>query len=187
MESCQKTLKNFAHADGVEYIVAKSKKEMHQSLPIYIGVGDKLVKTRRYEINWLDAFSSIGDSWCCSTMSAHLPEENYLFALWRLRARTLDVWVVQKDDQKFYKGYYEFCLRYGKLKITSIKVVGIVRGLSVAFRTTLNLLMTFRGPVSLVTNSSELKRRLQDAGFWDLEWNLDSEIRDLRVDVEEYE
>jgi hypothetical protein len=27
---------------------------------------------------------------------------------------------------------------------------------------------------------------LQDAGFWDLEWNLDSEIRDLRVDVEQY-
>ena len=51
-----KTLKAFKATDGIEYIVAKSKKEMHQSLPIYIGVGDKLVKTRRYEINWLDAF-----------------------------------------------------------------------------------------------------------------------------------
>ena len=51
-----KRLKSFKANDGVEYIVAKSKKEMHTSLPIYIGVGDKLVRTGRYEINWLDAF-----------------------------------------------------------------------------------------------------------------------------------
>ena len=49
-------LKSFKATAGVESILANSKKEMRQSLPIYIGVGDKLVKTRRYEINWIDAF-----------------------------------------------------------------------------------------------------------------------------------
>ena len=49
-----KKLTNFKATDGMEYVVAKSKKEMDQSLPIYIGIGDKLVKTRRYEIRWLD-------------------------------------------------------------------------------------------------------------------------------------
>jgi hypothetical protein len=51
-----KTLKSFKAIDGFEYVVAKNKNEMKKSLPIYIGIGDKLVKTRRYEINWLDAF-----------------------------------------------------------------------------------------------------------------------------------
>jgi hypothetical protein len=48
-----KKLTTFKATDGMEYVVAKSKKEMEQSLPIYIGIGDKLVKTRRYEIRWL--------------------------------------------------------------------------------------------------------------------------------------
>ena len=50
-----KKLKSFKATDGMEYVVAKSKKEMDRSLPIYIGVGDKLVKTRpaRYEANSL--------------------------------------------------------------------------------------------------------------------------------------
>ena len=49
-----KKLKSFKATDGREYVVAKSKKEMDQSLPIYIGIGNKLVKTRRYEIRWLN-------------------------------------------------------------------------------------------------------------------------------------
>ena len=49
-----KKLTTFKATDGMEYVVAKSKKEMEQSLPIYIGIGDRLVKTRRYEIRWLD-------------------------------------------------------------------------------------------------------------------------------------
>mgnify|MGYP003132301297 FL=1 len=48
-----KKLTTFKATDGMEYVVAKSKKEMEQSLPIYVGIGDKLVKTRRYEIRWL--------------------------------------------------------------------------------------------------------------------------------------
>jgi hypothetical protein len=51
-----KKLNAFKATDGIEYVVAKSKKEMDRSLPIYIGVGDKLIKTRRYEITWLDEF-----------------------------------------------------------------------------------------------------------------------------------
>jgi len=49
-----KKLTTFKATDGMEYVVAKSKKEMEQSLPIYIGIGNKLVKTRRYEIRWLN-------------------------------------------------------------------------------------------------------------------------------------
>ena len=50
-----KTLSSFKATDGIEYVVAKSKKEMDRSLPIYIGVGDKLTKTKpaKYESNSL--------------------------------------------------------------------------------------------------------------------------------------
>lgn len=49
-------LGSFKATDGVEYVVAKSKKDMQYSLPIYIGVGDKLTKPKpaRYERNFLD-------------------------------------------------------------------------------------------------------------------------------------
>jgi hypothetical protein len=46
-----KKLTTFKANDSMEYVVAKSKKETDQlsKLPIYIGVGDKLVKTQRCE------------------------------------------------------------------------------------------------------------------------------------------
>ena len=49
-----------------------------------------------------------------------------------------------------------------------IKVVGVVRGLSVAFRITLNLLMTFRGLLSLVISLliSKDACRMQGSGIW---------------------
>jgi len=54
-----KTLKDFKPTEGVEYVVAKSKKEMQsssQALPIYIGVSNKLINTRRHETNWFEEF-----------------------------------------------------------------------------------------------------------------------------------
>jgi len=46
-----KRLKSFKATDGVEYVVAKNKKEMDgpSTLPIYIGIGDKLVRTQKQE------------------------------------------------------------------------------------------------------------------------------------------
>ena len=46
-----KRIKSFKATDGMEYVVAKNKKEMDEvsTLPIYIGIGDKLVRTRRTE------------------------------------------------------------------------------------------------------------------------------------------
>ena len=46
-----KKLSSFKATDGMEYVVAKSKKDMDRSLPIYIGVGDKLTKPKpaKYE------------------------------------------------------------------------------------------------------------------------------------------
>lgn len=46
-----KKLSSFKATDGIEYVVAKSKKEMDRTLPIYIGVGDKLTKSKpaKYE------------------------------------------------------------------------------------------------------------------------------------------
>lgn len=41
------------------------------------------------------------------------PEENYLFTLEVYEGEVVDVWIVQRPHQKFYKGYIEFCLRYG--------------------------------------------------------------------------
>jgi len=54
------------------------------------------------------------------------------------------------------------------MKITSIKAVGVVSGFSVAFRITLNLLMTFWGLVLRVHNSLNLKDvcRMQASGIW---------------------
>ena len=114
----------------------------------------------------------------------HHPEENYLFSM-RIEGEVCDVWVVQKDDQEFYKGRYEFCLRYGNRcdeYRSSWDCELIERSLSHHSK------FAYDFPGSGIARSQfiDLKRRLQDAGFWDLEWNLDSEIRDLRVDVEEY-
>ena len=114
----------------------------------------------------------------------HHPEENYLFSM-RIEGEVCDVWVVQKDDQEFYKGRYEFCLRYGNRcdeYRSSWDCELIERSLSHHSK------FAYDFPGSAIARSQflELKRRLQDAGFWDLEWNLDSEIRDLRVDIEEY-
>lgn len=114
----------------------------------------------------------------------HHPEENYLFSM-RIEGENCDVWVVQKDDQEFYKGHYEFCLRYGNRcdeYRSSWDCELIERSISHHSK------FAYDFPGSGIARSQfiELKRRLQDAGFWDLEWNLDSEIRDLRVDVEEY-
>ena len=103
----------------------------------------------------------------------------------RIEGEVCDVWVVQKDDQEFYKGRYEFCLRYGNRcdeYRSSWDCELIERSISHHSK------FAYDFPGSGIARSQfiELKRRLQDAGFWDLEWNLDSEIRDLRVDVEEY-
>ncbi len=51
-----KSLKNFKPTDTVEYVVARNKKERERSLPIYVGVGGRLIKTQRYEITFLDQF-----------------------------------------------------------------------------------------------------------------------------------
>ena len=114
----------------------------------------------------------------------HHPEENYLFSM-RIEGEVCDVWVVQKDDQEFYKGRYEFCLRYGNRcdeYRSSWDCELIERSISHHSK------FAYDFPGSGIARSQfiDLKRRLQDAGFWDLEWNLDSEIRDLRVDVKEY-
>ena len=49
-----KRLKDFKASDGVEYIVAKNKKEMNiemgTSLPIYIGLDGELKKCSRYAL-----------------------------------------------------------------------------------------------------------------------------------------
>ena len=120
------------------------------------------------------------------------PEENYLFSM-EIEGENCDVWVVQKKDQKFYKGHYEFCLRYGNCKTiyenyedheykSSWCCGGIERSICHHSR----FAYDFPGSAIARDQFIELKRRLQDAGFWDIEWNLDSEIRDLRVDVEQY-
>ena len=114
----------------------------------------------------------------------HHPEENYLFSM-EIEGENCDVWVVQKDDQQFYKGHYEFCLRYGNDGPdyrSSWNCEWIERSISHHSK------FAYDFPVSAIARDQfiDLKRRLQDAGFWDLEWNLDSEVRDLRVDVEQY-
>ena len=108
------------------------------------------------------------------------PEEDYLFTM-DIEGETCDVWYYRHSlgDKN------EFCLRYGNEDHeykSSWDCSWIERCISFHFK------FAYDYPASAISRNQfiELKRRLQDAGFWDLEWNLDSEIRDLRVDVEEY-
>ena len=108
------------------------------------------------------------------------PEEDYLFTM-DIEGETCDVWYYRRslEDKN------EFCLRYGNEDHeykSSWCCEWIERSISFHSK------FAYDYPASTISRNQfiELKRRLQNAGFWDLEWNLDSEIRDLRVDVEEY-
>ena len=97
----------------------------------------------------------------------HHPEENYLFSM-----------EIEGEN-------YEFCLRYGNDGPdyrSSWNCEWIERSISHHSK----FAYDFPGSAIARDQFIDLKRRLQDAGFWDLEWNLDSEVRDLRVDVEQY-
>lgn len=108
------------------------------------------------------------------------PEEDYLFTM-DIEGETYDVWYVRHslEDKN------EFCLRYGNEDHeykSSWCCAWIERSISHHAK----FAYDFPGSGIARDQFIEFKRRLQDAGFWDLEWNLDSEIRDLRADVEQY-
>ena len=108
------------------------------------------------------------------------PEEDYLFTM-DIEGETFDVWY----NRHGLGNENEFCLRYGNKDHeyrSSWNCAWIERCISHHSK------FAYDFPGSGIARSQliEFKRRLQDAGYWDLEWNLDSEIRDLRVDVEEY-
>jgi hypothetical protein len=108
------------------------------------------------------------------------PEEDYLFTM-DIEGETCDVWY----NRHSLGDANEFCLRYGNEDHeykSSWNCAWIERCISHHSK----FAYDFPGSGIARNQLIELKRRLQDAGFWDLEWNLDSEIRDLRVDVEEY-
>ena len=108
------------------------------------------------------------------------PEEDYLFTM-EVDGQICDVWFYRHSlgDEN------EFCLRYGNDGPdyrSSWNCEWIERSISHHSK----FAYDFPGSAIARDQFIDLKRRLQDAGFWDLEWNLDSEVRDLRVDVEQY-
>tara|TARA_R100001510_G_C7477506_1_gene90991 strand:- start:51 stop:431 length:381 start_codon:yes stop_codon:yes gene_type:complete len=108
------------------------------------------------------------------------PEEDYLFTM-DIEGETFDVWYYRHSlgDKN------EFCLRYGNEDHeykSSWDCAWIERSICHHSK----FADDYPGSAIARDQFIDLKRRLQDAGFWDLEWNLDSEIRDLRVDVEQY-
>jgi hypothetical protein len=108
------------------------------------------------------------------------PEEDYLFTM-DIEGETFDVWYYRHSlgDKN------EFCLRYGNEDHeykSSWDCAWIERCICHHSK----FADDYPGSAIARDQFIDLKRRLQDAGFWDLEWNLDSEIRDLRVDVEQY-
>ena len=108
------------------------------------------------------------------------PEEDYLFTM-DFEGETFDVWY----NRHGLRDENEYCLRYGNEDHeyrSSWNCAWIERCISHHSKAAYD----FPGSAIARNQLIEFKRRLQDAGFWDLEWNLDSEIRDLRVDVEEY-
>ena len=115
----------------------------------------------------------------------HHPEENYLFTM-EIDGEQCDVWVVEDACKlKCDRDHHEFCLRYGNEDHeyrSSWDCALIERSICHHSK----FAYDFQGSGIARDQLIELKRRLQDAGFWDLEWNLDSEIRDLRVEVEQY-
>jgi len=108
------------------------------------------------------------------------PEEDYLFTM-DIEGETCDVWYYRRslEDKN------EFCLRYGN-EDHEYKSSWCCEWIERSISHHSKFAYDFLGSGIARSQFIELKRRLQDAGFWDLEWNLDSEIRDLRVDVEEY-
>ena len=108
------------------------------------------------------------------------PEEDYLFTM-DIDGETCDVWY----NRHSLEDKHEFCLRYGN-EDHEYKSSWCCEWVERSISHHSKFAYDFPGSGIARSQFLEFKRRLQDAGFWDLEWNLDSEIRDLRVDVEEY-
>jgi hypothetical protein len=112
------------------------------------------------------------------------PEQNYLFSM-DIEGEYCDVWVVQKPSEPFYKGYLEFCLRYGNRDHeyrSSWSCSSIERGISFHHKFSDDDAESAKNRDQCI----ELKTRLKEAGYWDIDWDLDVEIKELVSAVDSY-
>lgn len=108
------------------------------------------------------------------------PEENYLFTLEVYSGEVVDVWIVQKPHQKFYKGHIEFCLRYGNScddYRSSWDCNSIERG--IAFHT--KFADGEEESIKCRDNLIEFKDKLKALDCWDADIDLSPEITEVVI------
>jgi hypothetical protein len=112
------------------------------------------------------------------------PEENYLFSM-EIDGEQCDVWVVEDSCKlKCDRDHHEFCLRYGNEdhEYKSSWDCSLIERIICRRTQYLEDVNERRDIDQLI----KLKARLQEAGYWDIEWNLDLEIIELQAQVKEY-
>tara|TARA_A100001015_G_scaffold315326_1_gene426899 strand:+ start:1002 stop:1385 length:384 start_codon:yes stop_codon:yes gene_type:complete len=108
------------------------------------------------------------------------PEEDYLFSM-DIEGEAHDVWYYRQslEDKN------EFCLRYGNEGHeyrSSWCCAWIERSISHHSK----FAYDNEDSAKYRDQFIELKTRLKEAGYWDIEWNLDAEIIELKAAVDNY-
>lgn len=106
------------------------------------------------------------------------PEEDYLFTM-DIENDTFDVWYYRHSlgDKN------EFCLRYGNEDHeykSSWDCAWIERSISHHSK----FIYDNEDSAKYRDQFIELKTRLKEAGYWDIDWNLDAEIIELKAAVD---
>lgn len=100
------------------------------------------------------------------------PEEDYLFTM-EVDGQICDVWYFRHSIED----NNEFCLRYGNEdhEYKSSWDCSLIERIICRRTQYLEDVNERRDIDQLI----KLKARLQEAGYWDIEWNLDAEIKEL--------
>ena len=105
------------------------------------------------------------------------PEENYLFTM-DIEGQHCDVWIVHKPNQQFFKGYIEFCLRYGHEDHeyrSSWDCNSVERGIQFHSKFADDDEESRQCRDDLII----LKDKLKEIGWWDADFELYPEISEL--------
>ena len=112
------------------------------------------------------------------------PEENYLFTM-EIDGEQCDVWVVEDSCKlKCDRDHHEFCLRYGNEdhEYKSNWDCSLIER-SLSRRRKYAETDVEREHIDQLV---KLKEKLKELGYWDITWNLDAEIQELRATLDNY-
>ena len=112
------------------------------------------------------------------------PEENYLFTM-EIDGEQCDVWVVEDSCKlKCDRDHHEFCLRHGNEdhEYKSNWDCSLIER-SLSRRRKYAETDVEREHIDQLV---KLKEKLKELGYWDITWNLDAEIQELRATLDNY-